>query len=411
MNTRIQVKIDRYVGWLLCVSLKFFVRLAGMVLRINHRLDRKFERIVVCKFKGMGSVVQASALLRSLRNSYPEAEIVFVTGKANEGILKAYPNLVNRVLLVNDDGILALLRSTVQLLFGLWKIKPQVYLDLEVYSNFSSLICTLSAATNRLGFYKSDKDYRSGLYTHLMVYNIKAPLMEIYLQMGRILPDLQAISKLEKPVYEIEATQNMWRALGSEGAPLLVVNPNASDLRLERRWTPEGFRGLIERLLLNYPKHFIVLTGSPAETDYAAEIAKPFAGESRVINSAGKLKLNGLLALIDHADVVITNDTGPLHLALAFRKPVTGLFGPCSPTQYGQMETCVPIYKNVYCSPCVHEFAVPPCLGNNQCMKQIQVSEVLVGVEKALKLGAELQPEPLVYSVNGQTLGYFKNRP
>jgi hypothetical protein len=93
MKTNVQVKTDRYLGWLLCVILRVFVRFLGFVLRINHRnLDRKFDRIVVCKFKGMGSIVQASALLKSLRDSFPDAEIVFVSSTANAGILNAYPD-------------------------------------------------------------------------------------------------------------------------------------------------------------------------------------------------------------------------------------------------------------------------------------------------------------------------------
>ena len=115
--------------------------------------------------------------------------------------------------------------------------------------------------------------------------------------------------------------------------------------------------------------------------------------------------------MIAHADAVVTNDTGPLHISLAFRKPVCGLFGPCSPSQYGQMETCVPIYKNVYCSPCVHEFAVPPCLGNNQCMQRIEVAEVINGINKALEMKSSGTSEQIIFTSSETTLGYFKNRP
>jgi ADP-heptose:LPS heptosyltransferase len=411
MKTSFQVKTDRYLGWFLCVLLRFFVRILGFALGINHKLDRDFKRIVVCKFKGMGSVIQASALLDSLRKSYPDAEIVFVSSNANKGILNAYSELIDRKLLINDKGIFTLIRSSLSLVVQLWRFRPQVYIDLEVYSNFSSLICTLSAATNRLGFYKSDKDYRSGLYTHLMYYNIKAPLMEIYLQMGRILPNTKTQPNLVRPNYDEADRESMKVKLSLNNHKYLVINPNASDLRLERRWGKSQFISLIGELISIYPDYHFVLTGSKSEAEYVDEIKRAYASESRVVQSAGVLGLNELFALIDGADAIVTNDTGPLHIALAFRSPVCGLFGPCSPAQYGQMETCVPIYKNVYCSPCVHEFVVPPCLGNNQCMQQIEVLEVISGISKTLTMKELHKPEDILFEVHSETLGYFKNRP
>ena len=67
MNTGLQVQIDRYAGRIACILLRVVVRIVGKILRINHRLDRRFDRIVVCKFKGMGSIVQASAMLDALK--------------------------------------------------------------------------------------------------------------------------------------------------------------------------------------------------------------------------------------------------------------------------------------------------------------------------------------------------------
>lgn len=406
MNTGLQVKIDRYAGRLACILLRVLVRIAGKVLRINHRLDRKFERIVVCKFKGMGSIVQASAMLDALKKQYPNAELVFVSTKANAGILKAYPEQIDRMLLLDDSGAFRLMGSTLGLLLNLWKFRPQVYIDLEVYSNFSSLICTLSAATNRIGYYKSDKDYRSGLYTHLMYYNIKAPLMEIYLQMARLLGETAANQRLIKPVYKHEEALLELKAAGLNTDSYWVVNPNASDLRLERRWDAEQVVAMMDALLDRNPSLHIALCGSKAEQTYVNGIEAKCKHRNRIVNLAGKTGFNSLLGLIDGAEGIITNDTGPLHLSLAFEKDVVGLFGPCSPAQYGQMERCTAVYRNVYCSPCVHEFAIPPCRGNNQCMKQITVGEVLSAIDKSV-----LQTETNIqYNQGAETLGFVNNR-
>ena len=406
MNTGLQVQIDRYAGRLACILLRVLVRIAGKALRINHRLDRKFERIVVCKFKGMGSIVQASAMLDALKKQYPNAELVFVSTKANAGILKAYPKQIDRMLLIDDSGAYRLMGSSIRLLMNLWKFRPQVYIDLEVYSNFSSLICTLSAATNRIGYYKSDKDYRSGLYTHLMYYNIKAPLMEIYMQMARLLGETTANQRLIKPVYKRDEALSELKADGLNADSYWVVNPNASDLRLERRWDAEQFVAMMDALLDRNPSLHIALCGSKAEQSYVNGIELQCKHRERIVNLAGKTGFNALLGLIDGAERIITNDTGPLHLSLAFDKEVIGLFGPCSPAQYGQMERCTAVYRNVYCSPCVHEFSIPPCRGNNQCMKQISVAEVLRAIDTSA-LSAETT---IAYKLSDETLGFVNNR-
>lgn len=409
MNTRTQILLDQKLGGLLCYLLRVLVRLAGRILGINHRLDRSFSRIVVCKFKGMGSIVQASALLNSLRINYPKADIYFVTTPANRGILEAFDELNIKPLMVNDRSAFSLLSSTFRLLIRLWRIRPQLYLDLEVYSNYSSLVCTLSCATNRIGFYKSDKEYRSGLYTHLMYYNIKAPISEIYLQMLRLLPGKPGYPALMMPRFPEEAVNEV-ATLMPANQPYFVINPNASDLRLERRWGTNQFIGLLQQLLHAYPTHNLVLTGAPSEATYVAGICEDFSHESRIINTAGRLSFKGLLALINNAQAVVTNDTGPLHLALALKKPTVGLFGPCSPQQYGQMESCVAVYKNVYCSPCVHEFSIPPCRGNNTCMQLIEVNEVLRALNLSLERRVEQHDSPFIYQTETATLGFVNNR-
>ena len=416
MNTRIQIGIDKTLGAFLNVLLYSLVRIAGKILRINHNLDRPFERIVVCKLKGMGSIVQASALLATLRKNYPSAEIIFVSTQANKSILNFYGDSINGTIFIQDNSIYQLIKSSVSALLKLWKFRPQVYIDIEVYSNYSSLLCTLSAASNRFGYYKSDKNYRTGLYTHLMYYNIKAPLSEIYLQMARILPIKEVVHELIPLILSNEIQSNSNQRLREfnpqiELSNYLVINPNASDLRLERRWPAEYFIQLIQEIRVLKPEMFLVLIGNKQEASYVKEIAKHFNQDNWIIDSSGKLKLDELIAVMNHAEGIITNDTGPLHLALALRKKTIGLFGPCAPDQYGQMQTCIPVYTNVYCSPCVHEFIKPPCAGDNQCMKRMKVSLVLDALKQLLNDNQDSLPNTeIAYESETLTLGFIHNR-
>lgn len=414
MRTGLQIFIDKKIGPAFNIVLYVFVRITGKILKIDHRLDKPFKRIVICKYKGLGSIVQASALIATLKKNYPDAEIRFLSTKGNKGILDFYRNYIHDDILIDDSSAFKLFKTTISTILELWKFKPEIFIDLEVYSNFSTFICTISAAKNRFGYYKSDKDYRTGLFTHLMYFNIKAPLSEIYLQMARLLPIKQIDHKLIYLQTSTETEQNSNQLLiadGHCGLEFIVINPNASDLRLERRWPKNSYIEIIRQIRIKFPEMSIILVGNKTEKEYVNSIYSEFSSDKSIINTAGKLNLAELVATITKAKIVITNDTGPLHISLSLNKSTIGLFGPCSPAQYGQMETCFPLYENVYCSPCVHEFIQPPCHGDNQCMKNISVLQVMTSIEKLLGNGKPIQKEPHInYQTSDKALGYIQNR-
>jgi len=119
-----------------------------------------------------------------------------------------------------------------------------------------------------------------------------------------------------------------------------------------------------------------VLIGAKAEQKYVNNLYNKIQNQN-LINLSGKTNIEELISLIKNAKVVITNDTGPMHLAFSLNTKTIALFGPCSPAQYGVSHNSIIIYKPIYCSPCVHEFLKPPCNGDNQCMKQINVDDII----------------------------------
>lgn len=364
--------IDRYVGKFISVFLNVLVRLAGWLLRPDHNLNRPFKTIVVCKFKGIGSIIQATPLLSTLKKNYPGSRIIFVSTAANRAVLSMIP-AVDEMLLISDQNLRKLVVSVHRLIFSLWKKKPGVYIDLEVYSNFSSLVTTLSLARNRMGYYRQSSHYRLGIYTHMMYYNIKAPVSQIYLQFARLLGCRQIDFELCN--FMADCRIKSINPLFSQGKYILI-NPNTSDLRTERRWAPRNFALLAAMLCETYPDRIVAMTGSDKEKSYVDQISEGLEKYSNFRNCAGITGFDGFVNLTGNSSLLITNDSGPMHIAFACNTPVLALFGACSPDKYESRPGYHHIYKNVYCSPCVHEFDVPPCRGDNQCMKMIEVEEV-----------------------------------
>ena len=264
----------------------------------------------------------------------------------------------------------------------LWKKKADLYIDLETYSYYSTAIATLSLSRNRLGFYRAERNIRLGVYTHMMFFNPRAPIAESYLQMGRLV----GCREIETGLFPYKVSEKerdrcikILEELNPDSTSrYIVINPNASDLRVERRWPLENFASLISRLSLEFPKLNFYLIGTKNEHSWVEQLNQMISESVRekVFNTAGKFSLGELFALISGANLTITNDTGPMHISFALKKPTVCLFGPASPSQYGQNPYAFGLYKNIYCSPCVHEFLTPPCKGDNQCMKLITVEEV-----------------------------------
>lgn len=403
MRTKQQIIIDKYIARPVAYLMNFLVRILGKILSIDHNLDRDFKRIVVCKFKGLGSIIQCTPMLAALRNRYPNAEIVFVSTKANEQFLRRI-GTIDRIVIINDKSFGKLVTSIAKSCWTLLRMRPDVYIDLEIYSDFSTLVTLFSCARNRIGFYLRSSSFRMGIYTHMMFFNTEVQIAEVYLQIARLFgPVTEPVSLY--PLYE-----------GIDKASLIlpekayiVVNPNASDLRIERRWGADKFRALIADCIAHYPDKLVVLVGSPAERAYTEEVSNGLP-DDRVWNLAGKTSIDQLIGLIRHAALVVTNDTGPMHIAFSCKSPTICLFGPCSPVQYGWVEHARIIYKRMYCSPCVHDFGTAPCRGNNVCMQQISVAEVMMVItdyfDRGIPLNKDAQPpEKAAYAVNEEVLG------
>ncbi|HNW97934.1 MAG TPA: glycosyltransferase family 9 protein [Bacteroidales bacterium] len=375
MNTSTEIKIDRLIVKPIAYILNLFVRLAGKLLKIDHSLNKKFKTLAISKYKGMGSIIQATPLIQSLRKNYPEAKIIFITTQTNEELLKKI-KCIDEIIVLNDRNSFILVKSLPSFILKIISKKIDIYYDLEIYSNISTLISALSMAKNRFGFYLRSSDYRLGIYTHMMFYNVKSPIYQTYLQFARlsiaeenIVTDILSIKSTDSLKPSSKIIENI------KSKKYIVINPNASDLRIERRWDAQKFSDLIKRISEKYPSLEIILIGNKNEKKYVDEIINSVNNKS-VISLAGETSVEELIAIIENAEILITNDTGPLHLAFATKTKVVALFGPCSPAQYANIDRCSVIYKNVYCSPCVHEFISPPCNGNNICMKLIKVDEV-----------------------------------
>lgn len=371
--------VDRWVGTPICVGLTI-LRFLITPLRWLRRRPREIRRVVVVKFFGLGSMLMAAPMLKAVKRRHPGATIHFVTFPENRALLEM-TGLVDEVIAISPQGLAGFAFRAVAVQLKLLFLGADAVLDLEYFSRFSVLLAYLSFAPIRAGFYLP-QIWRGGLLTHKVYYNHFKHVTEVYLALAGAVgvdPGPADPPALKPPPGAVDEARRVLAEAGVSGE-FVAVNPNASPLCYERRWPAEHFAALIGRIGLP-----VVLVGSPSERDYNERVLS-LSGR-RAKNLAGKTSLEGAIALLSLARLVVTNDSGLLHLAAAAGAPVVALFGPETPAHYGPLAARSRVfYKAVYCSPCLNAYnsKTAPCNGNNICMQRIAVDEVAEAVREEL---------------------------
>lgn len=158
---------------------------------------------------------------------------------------------------------------------------------------------------------------------------------------------------------------------------IIGINPGAA-YGSAKCWLPERFREVTERFLED-ENISVVYFGDQNSSLLVKQICQGFS--SRVLNLAGMTSLRELMSLINICDVLLTNDSGPMHIADALGTPLVALFGSTNEIITGPYNSKNVIHKHVSCSPCYQR----TCPLDFRCMKEIGVDEVYNEVYRLLK--------------------------
>ena len=276
-------------------------------------------KILIIHTAFIGDIVLSTPLIQKLKDIYPESEIDYLTLPANESVISNNPNL-NEIILYDkkgkDRGIKGFLRVL--------KILKQKKYDYAVIPHRfikSILLAKLAKIPYITGF---DVATGSFLLNKKVHYDMKKHEVERLLDLVeykgekipiRIYPANENFAKINK-ILEHHGY------FGNEGQKLILVAPGSQ--RPEKIWPIEKYREVIERLKRNN-NYFIAIAGSKSEK----ELPLNFENDKNVIDFRGEISLVEFGALISKADVVVGNDSSPIHIASGFEKPfVIGIFGP-----------------------------------------------------------------------------------
>jgi 3-deoxy-D-manno-octulosonic-acid transferase/heptosyltransferase-1 len=339
--------------------------------------------ILIVKLSAIGDVVHTLPSLAALRRRYPDAHITWVVEEAAADLLMEHPHL-NHLIISRRKGWIGDLKggrvsdalTEIRTLLSALRARPYD-LVIDFHGLFKSAVIVLLSGGNRKLGYDSLQELSGLFYNEKIPEDMGKHAVDRYLDFARHLG-----APLEKPEFVIpvrEENENRVKALlEARGIgpnnPFVAVSPQA--LWETKLWSDQKFAQLSERIIqeLNVP---VVFTAGEEKSTEGIQSFMTLLS----IDLAGQTTLRDLACLYRKASLLVTTDSGPMHLAAAMETPVVALFGPTDPARTGPYgKDHAVIRTELPCSPCF----LKTC-ETRQCMQGITVEDVFQAIRKKLE--------------------------
>jgi len=356
IKTNILKTIDALLGPLAIV-------VAGTFIRPKPECGTQ-KSVLIIRPGGIGDAVLLIPAITSIQKKHPYLIIDILAEKRNSDVFSLCSGIRKLFLYDKQWGLFQVLRSNYD-----------IVIDTEQWYRFSALIAFLTRAPVRIGF---DTNTRRRMFNRLVAYRQGDYEGESFLQLAREIsekvPDISSpfISIPEEPAEKI-------RQLISPLADRKIVAVFPGGSLPEKRWPEEGFKKVA--LALHKEGYNTVAIGDEGDR-MSGDLISSVSPDS--LNLCGRLTLTETAALLKEAALLVTNDSGIMHLAAGLGTRTVSIFGPGNPEKWAPRgKGHVFISAGIKCSPCTLFGHIPPCKNGLRCIKDIRAEEV---IEKALTL-------------------------
>ena len=324
-------------------------------------------RVLIVRFSSIGDVVLTTPLVRALRRRHPDAELLYVTKRALAPLVSDNPHLSRVVALEAHEPVHHLAAR-------LRALAPTHGLDL--HGSLRS-IALRALVPGRWAGYRKRKAARTMLIaTKLDLYRDAVPVAERYFEAARLLdvrpdggpPEFHLGNGARERVGAWLAERGLW------DAALAALAPGAA--HATKRWPARHWIELTGRLRAAGLEPVVV--GGPGDRGVAQQVPAPSA--------AGELSLQETGALLARARVVVSGDTGVMHMATGVGTPVVALFGP-TVGRFGFLPyraRATVVERDLSCRPCSAMGSARCPKGHHRCLEEIAAADVSGAVERLL---------------------------
>ncbi len=350
--------------------LKFIDKIVGVIVSVCPRSAQECQfptpmRILLIRPGGIGDAALLAQIIIDIKKLFPDSHITILAERRNSGVFTLFPN-VDEMLCYDR------VREFSRVLCG----KYDVVIDTEQSHCLSAVVARLVRAPVKIGF---ETNERRRMFTHGIRYDHSAYESDNFLALleplGVNCPQDVGTELLTVPLQSVSKATILLQPLISE--KFVAMFPGASVL--EKRWGADRFRRVAEMLsIFGIP---VVVVGGKEDRQQGEVITAGGLG----LNLAGITSLSETAAVIQKSSLLLSGDSGVLHIAVGLCVPTVSLFGPGNVKKWGPRgDHHIVINKGLPCSPCTVFGTIPPCPINAQCMRDISVDEVVNAVTMLL---------------------------
>ncbi|HEY3332709.1 MAG TPA: lipopolysaccharide heptosyltransferase II [Capsulimonadaceae bacterium] len=334
----------------------------------------KPSRLLVVKMSSIGDIAHALPVVSQIKRALPNLFIGWVVKRRCASLLEGNPDIDKLYVTSDKPGASELLGLRKQMRAD----RYDTAIDMQGLL-LSGVVTWLSGAKRRVGLDRN----REGNFFFLTEHTVP----------GKD-PDRHAIDILSGfahslgvdypegsvPVQSYLATSDSAFAhehINALHKPIIALNAGASTIY--KQWPADHWAELGKAIVAGGAS--VVLLGGPRDVETVDQISGIIASH-QCVNLAGKTNLRQLASVVACCDLMVSGDTGPIHIAVDVGTPCVGLYGPTNPRAYGPYgNRNVVIWKGLPCSPCHRN---PTCNGRVDCMKRISATDVLKAIEKLI---------------------------
>lgn len=343
---------------------------------------------------GIGDVIFTTPIIESIKLKYPDSYIAYLCNIRVSPVLFSDPR-VDRVFVFERDECRNLwqaskikgIRMVWNLLNDIKKERFDIVLDFSMARDYG-FFSMLAGIKKRIGYgYK-----KRGLFLTRKI-ELKGGycdkhVIDYHKGFLKFVDADMPVDTRPKIYVSDEDNEKAQKILQDKGIALtdkyICIMPGAGaswgETAFRKRWPVERFADVALKLV-NERNIKVVLLGSADEKELCDYISRKAPG---AVNLCGNLSLMKSIAVIKHAQALLTNDGGPLHMAVAVDTSTVSIFGPVSEKVYGPYlvgsdKHIVIKDRDLNCSPCYNSFKLPEC-GDLKCLNNIGVADVLRAV-------------------------------
>lgn len=338
------------------------------------------EKILVIKLRAIGDVVLSTAVIPNLRRAFPRARIDFLTEREAVEVVQGIPGLDDVVILDRrrTQSLPWYKAARINIAF-LRRLREAGYdLVFDLFGNpRSAFLCWISRARHRIGY-----DFRFRKWTYTVVTENRGDRVhEVEFNLDALaafgIPVLERRPIFSVPDSARRFAQGFLENSGVSGECLVALNPTGG--WWTKRWPLERFAALGDRLADEFGVQILCLWG-PGEVEQAASVATSMRTPA-LVPPATSLKESA--ALLQRCRLLVSNDSGPMHIAAAVGTPTLGIFGPTVAAFQGPFGEghAVVSKEGLECLGCNN---LTCRIGTHDCMQGLSVEEVLTAATRLL---------------------------